>query len=154
MMTQLESLDQRVRLPALLMLFWSVFWLLNGLDKFFNRPYFFGVTRDRAFVEYFARLELPPRMALGSLYGCGVCEILLGLGFGTALALGAPVLGCLCLKASLLLFTLFSAADILFGDRQELWEHGTFVILVLASLLIIRSTSGPIGRNRLHAVSG
>jgi hypothetical protein len=78
----LERLDARLPLAALLPLFWSVFWLLNGLDKFCNAPGFFGVTRDAAFVEYFARLHLPAGVALGSLYLCGVTEVLLGLGFG------------------------------------------------------------------------
>jgi hypothetical protein len=34
-------------------------------------------------------------------------------------------------KGSILVFLAFSAGDILFGDRRELWEHGTFFILVI-----------------------
>ena len=29
------------------------------------------------------------------------------------------------------IFLAFSVGDILFGDRQELWEHGTFMVLTL-----------------------
>lgn len=139
---RLDDLDARVRTGTLLLLFWTLFWLLNGLDKFFNRPTFFGVTRDAAFVEYFARLGLPSRPALASLYACGVYEILLAAGFGAALLLGVPSLARLSLKASALLFIVFSAADVLFGDRRELWEHGTFLALVLVSLVVLEIERG------------
>ena len=35
----------------------------------------------------------------------------------------------LVFKASSLLFVVFMTMDILFGDRTELWEHGTFLLL-------------------------
>lgn len=31
----------------------------------------------------------------------------------------------------MLIFLAFSTGDILFGDRAELWEHGTFMVLTL-----------------------
>ena len=31
----------------------------------------------------------------------------------------------------MLVFVIFSAGDILFGDRIELWEHGTFLVMCL-----------------------
>ena len=37
----------------------------------------------------------------------------------------------LCFKGGVLLFLAFSTGDILFGDRMELWEHGTFMVLIL-----------------------
>jgi hypothetical protein len=37
----------------------------------------------------------------------------------------------LVFKLSMLIFLAFSVGDILFGDRQELWEHGTFMVLTL-----------------------
>jgi len=37
----------------------------------------------------------------------------------------------LVFKCSMLIFLVFSVGDILFGDRQELWEHGTFMVLTL-----------------------
>jgi hypothetical protein len=139
----LEGVDAQVRLSTLLPVFWSLFWLLNGLDKLCNAPGFFGVTRDAAFVEYFARLHLPAGVALASLSLCGVSEVLLGLAFGAALALRRPVLVRLSLKGSALIFMIFSAADILFGDRKELWEHGTFLVLVLASMVALHAEAGP-----------
>jgi hypothetical protein len=35
----------------------------------------------------------------------------------------------LAFKISSLLFVAFMVMDILFGDRTELWEHGTFLIM-------------------------
>lgn len=136
---RLDRLDARLPLRTLLLAFWCAFWLLNGLDKFFNDPHFFGVTRDAKFVEYFARLQLPPMVALASLYTCGISEVLLGLGFAGALATGIRSLERLALKASLLIFFTFSMADVLFGDRMELWEHATFLVLVLASIGMLKA---------------
>ncbi len=136
---RLDRLDARLSLRVMLLGFWCAFWLLNGLDKFFNQPHFFGVTRDEKFVEYFARLQLPPSLALGSLYTCGVAEALLGVGFAAALATGLRALERLALKASLLIFFTFSVGDVLFGDRMELWEHVTFLVLVLASMGLLKA---------------
>lgn len=42
-----------------------------------------------------------------------------------------PVYRRLVFKLSMFIFLVFSVGDILFGDRQELWEHGTFMVLTL-----------------------
>ena len=39
----------------------------------------------------------------------------------------------LAFKGSILVFVVFSVGDILFGDRAELWEHGTFLVLCLVT---------------------
>lgn len=138
MHSYLARLENALPLPTLILLFWSLFWLLNGLDKFFNRPFFFGVTRDQAFVDYFAGLNLSPPLALASLYGCGAAEVILGIGFAAALVLNMPDLTQLCFKGSIIIFMIFTVADVLFGDRQELWEHATYLTLVLVSVMLIR----------------
>ena len=40
-------------------------------------------------------------------------------------------------KLSMLIFFGFSIFDILFGDRMELWEHGTFLILATIHFVYI-----------------
>jgi len=164
-------------LEYMLYAFWMLFWLFNGLDKFYNGNWvwnaesyatkgvlvdtvtgnathtlqpmqpegWFGVNRDSKTIGYFARLGLPSEMALGSLYGIAVVEVLLGITFGLIL-LNKTVLGGgldrflffrsetanrLAFKAGVLIFTAFTFADTMFGDRTELWEHGTFLILTL-----------------------
>jgi len=132
-----------LRVENLLFSFWCMFWTLNGLDKFFNgipkedewgsyAKGWFGTNRDDKFVHYFDRLDLPEEAALCSLYGFAVLEIILGIAFFTLLFKRTPkVIHRTCFKASLILFIAFMTGDILFGDRMELWEHGTFMVLVI-----------------------
>jgi hypothetical protein len=112
---------------------------------------FFGVSRDNKMVSYFERLHLPPAAARFCLYAFSVFELILGLGFSLLVVwswlpltlrmkrTGAwqlftdRVIHRLCFKGSLFLFLLFSVGDILFGDRTELWEHGTFMLLTLVT---------------------
>jgi hypothetical protein len=136
--------DDYLRLEFILYAFWTMFWILNGLDKFFNGTLvqgpsgprlvgWFGVNRDDRFVEYFSRLHLPPWLALGSLYSFAVFEVIVGLVF-LALLVRRDLPGFVnrvAFKASMLIFLVFATGDILFGDRAELWEHGTFMILTL-----------------------
>lgn len=135
-------------LDRLLTGFWSLFWSLNGLDKFFdgtptpdpNVPGkslgWFGVNRGEKFLAYFHKLNLPSGVAWAALYGFALVELALGVLFLAFVLRGrqlSPATRALPFKLSLLVFTLFSAGDILFGDRAELWEHGTFILLLLAS---------------------
>lgn len=124
---------------GMLLLFWGGFWLLNGLDKFFNQPGFFGVTRDDRFINYFASIGLPDILALFVLYCVAVFEILLGLSFALSLM---PISWRMMLimfnfLASMAIFVFFCFGDILFGDRAELLEHSTYIILVLASFSLL-----------------
>lgn len=139
------TVESNIRLDMILYAFWAMFWVLNGLDKFFNGdpvsegpygPYvqgWFGGNRDDKFVHYFSRLDLPAELALGSLYGFAVFEVIVGLVFLVLLLRpGTPaIVYRLAFKSSIMLFFVFSAGDILFGDRMELWEHGTFMVLTL-----------------------
>ena len=135
------------RFAAMTVAFWSLFWTLNGLDKFFNQPTFFGVNREAAFIDTFANLGLPAPVAVATLYGVGVYEIVLGVAFAVALVSGARLRGLtsLCLEASLLLFVTFAAGDILFGARQELWEHTCYMGLIILSMMLLRQTRRPAG---------
>lgn len=138
------AVEDNLRLDLILYAFWAVFWLLNGLDKFFNGtpdvgPFgprtvgWFGVNRDEKFIDYFSRLYLPEEMALAALYTFAVVEIIVGAVFLVMLLRPRvdTMVHRLAFKMNMLLFFAFSVGDILFGDRQELWEHGTFMILTL-----------------------
>ncbi len=136
--------DDYLRMEYILYAFWMVFWLLNGLDKFLNAPVvdgpfgprplgWFGVNRDAKFIEYFSRLFLPAWLALGMLYAFAVLEIVIGITFAAMLFYRSisPMVHRVAFKSSILVFFAFSVGDILFGDRAELWEHGTFMLLTL-----------------------
>jgi uncharacterized membrane protein YphA (DoxX/SURF4 family) len=174
----LIKIDRRLDFIVILYLFLTIFWLLNGLDKFFNgedivnmadyaQKYaivdtngtvvyevqgmnpdgWFGVNRNAQTIGYFERLGMPASWALGSLYGIAVIEVLLGLAFFSILfykplpakameqaleenrLFATQTIHRLAFKVSCLIFVSFITMDILFGDRTELWEHGTFLIL-------------------------
>jgi uncharacterized membrane protein YphA (DoxX/SURF4 family) len=124
---------------------------MNGTVAYTFQPTepngWFGVNRDAKTIGYFARLGLPSELALGSLYIVGAIEIILGVAFLSILfykpllpkqlenaleankAFATQTVHRLAFKASSLLFVAFMVMDILFGDRTELWEHGTFLLL-------------------------
>ena len=149
---------------TIIITFWGLFWLLNGLDKFFNgsfqpnlEPYstktvlvnpdfktkiiyeshpmetigWFGINRDAKMIGYFNRLGLNKYFALACLYFLASIEICIGLGFIYSLFSKEKrhKIVRLTFKISMAVFFGFSIFDILFGDRMELWEHGTFLIL-------------------------
>jgi len=161
-MNIIKYLNYKISFYKILMVFWGLFWLLNGMDKFFNGTFvpnpnsyatqsiaynldgqevykiqpvephgWFGVNRDAKMVGYFKRLQLPRWMALTGLYTIGTIETVLGLSLLLALLFGKihSHWNRLNLKMIIGIFFLFSIFDILFGDRMELWEHGTFLIL-------------------------
>ena len=124
---------------------------LNGTVAYTYQPTepngWFGVNRDEKVIGYFSRLGLPSQLALGSLYLVGVIEVMLGVAFLSILfykpllpkqmekaleankAFATQTVHRLAFKFSSLLFVAFMVMDILFGDRTELWEHGTFLIM-------------------------
>src|SRR5713226_3325338 len=137
-------LDNHLRLEYILYAFWAIFWTLNGLNKFFKPTVvmtpsgpkefgWYGLNREQKFTDYFAKLYLPKQMALGFLYTFGVLETIVGLAFFVTLFYRKmpQALRRLVFKMGMFIFFIFSVGDILFGDRQELWEHGTFMVLTL-----------------------
>lgn len=158
----IKYLNHKISFYKILLLFWGLFWLLNGMDKFFNgsfvpnpssyatksiiydmdgkklykvqpvEPYgWFGVNRDAKMVGYFKRLNLSKWLALTSLYTIATIETILGISLLLVLLFGKihSDWNRLNMKIIIGIFFAFSIFDILFGDRMELWEHGTFLIL-------------------------
>ncbi len=110
----------------------------------------FGVNRDAQMVGFFQRIHLPGEMALVSLYGIAVLELVLGLAFLVLLAwsflpeaakdkaelLADRTFHHLAFKGSMMIFVLFIIGDNLFGERLELWEHSTFLVLCLVTYML------------------
>lgn len=177
----ITRLNRRLHAPMLLGGFWSLFWLLNGLDKFFNGAMepmldkglakgvmldasgeitstlyafevngWFGTNRNAKTISFLGRLGVSEDMALGLLYSIGAVEVVLAVLF--MLGLGAwmakrPIhmaYSLLAYKASMVLFMAFCFVDILIGERVELWEHCTFLLVILASYIVFlfRDTLG------------
>ena len=141
----LQNLNDWLSSRSLLLAFFTMFWLFNGLDKFLNRlPFWYGDAREAKFIGYFAHIHLPPWLALTTLYSFGVVEILVGVSFLYALLRRhtQSAVSQISFKVSVLIFFTYSIGDIIFGDRAELLEHGTYIILILVSFaFFLRSGS-------------
>lgn len=110
----------------------------------------FGVNRDAKMVAFFQRIHLPGEVALVSLYGIAVLELIMGLAFlvllawsflpesakGKADLLAERTFHHLTFKGSMMTFVLFIIGDNLFGERMELWEHSTFLVLCLVTYML------------------
>lgn len=99
----------------------------------------YGVSNAARFASYFKQLQLPEGLALGVLYAISIAELLLAVLFFYLLARTfkreAPTasrwLYGIAFKGSALVFFVLCIGDILFGERLELWHHGTYLALVL-----------------------
>jgi len=174
-------IDEKINLITILFLFWTLFWGLNGFDKFFNgtsqmikerwasqgvlvdkdknvvysiqpseRIGWYGVSRDAKFANYFRTLHLPQSVAAVSLYFFAILEIILAILFfwlfirqfydykgelteGKKSLIADRTIHRLIFKASIWIFIAFLTGDILFGDRIEVWEHGTYLAMTLVT---------------------
>lgn len=174
-------IDNKINLITILFLFWTLFWGLNGLDKFFNgtsqviyerwasqgylvekgtenivysiqpseKVGWYGVSRDAKFANYFSTLYLPPIIATITLYFFAILEIILAFLFfwlflkqftrDRDFDVGKPNLFSdrtihrLIFKLSIWIFIAFLTGDILFGDRIEVWEHGTYLLMTIVT---------------------
>lgn len=101
----------------------------------------FGVNRNAKTVAFFDRLGVPEPFSLGLLYSVAVLEIALAALF--VLGLVSSLRGrtahrtytALAYKISMLIFMAFCVVDILIGERIELWEHNTFLLVLMVSYL-------------------
>lgn len=175
------SIDNKINLITILFLFWTLFWGLNGFDKFFNNTSqliterwasqgflvdkdknvvysiqpsekigWYGVNRDAKFINYFRTLNLPPSVATVTLYFFAILEIIIAALFfflfirqffdrkdeiveGKKSLIADRTIHRLIFKASIWIFIAFITGDILFGDRIEVWEHGTYLAMTLVT---------------------
>lgn len=109
----------------------------------------YGVTRDAKFANYFKALHLPPIIATITLYSVSVLEIILAFLFlflfckqfmrdrdfeeGKVNLFSDRTVHRLIFKASIWIFIAFLTGDILFGDRVEVWEHGTYLLMTIVT---------------------
>ena len=129
-----------------ILVYWTLFWLFNVVDKVIGGAHFLWVGRDRfaQFQKYFASAGLDaPWVADAGLMVAAALEI-----FALMFCAGAVIhflkqredvarkwffVGVLLTMAT---FTLFSIGDHLFGDRFELLEHTLFWFITLVSWVV------------------
>jgi hypothetical protein len=129
-----------------ILMYWSIFWLFNIVDKVIGGSMFLWVGRDRfaQFQKYFASAGLEaPVIADIALIVAAALEI-----FAFVFMTGALVFYLksrlkearswflMGILLTLVTFTLFSLGDHLFGDRFELLEHTLFWFMTIASWVI------------------
>lgn len=131
-------------------LYWMVFWLFNGMDKFLNRSTLGGITwfgkdRNWQFGVYMENLGLPLEFVPGILTFAGIWELLIAIIFLSALNItivagereenAADRLFIIGLFVSALTFIGFCAFDTVVGDRAELLEHSTYMAVIAVSYI-------------------
>ena len=110
----------------------------------------YGVSRDAKFANYFRTLNLPQMVATVTLYFFAILEIIIAALFfwlfvrqffdykdeaaeGKKSLIADRTVHRLIFKASIWIFIAFITGDILFGDRIEVWEHGTYLAMTLVT---------------------
>ncbi len=129
-----------------ILIYWSIFWLFNVVDKVIGGAHFLWVGRDRfaQFQKYFASAGLEaPIIADASLVVAAALEVFAFLFFAGALAhfwrKNAGVARswmAIGTGLTLLTFTIFSIGDHIFGDRFELLEHTLFWFSSIGSWVV------------------
>lgn len=128
--------------------FWTLFWGLSVVDKILPDVQYLWVGKDffALFIKFFASLGLKdPVYATVALAGVSALEAAHFVLY--LLALGCHLRGqeaqtqtwfFRAITTSMVLFSLFSIADQVFGDRFQLLEHGLFWLVLLASWIVFR----------------
>lgn len=131
--------------------YWFVFWMMNGLDKFFYGESlgfidWHGKDRHEQMNRYFGNIGVENVDVDAVLNFAGVVEVLAALPFVVVAVLilfGGNDLfakACQFMKAGLIggfcVFLGFIIFDIIAGDRLELLEHSTYLVVVAVSLAV------------------
>ncbi len=148
----LVRIHDKASIGAVLSLYWFLFWVFNGLDKFFNAESFFGAN-FKMMLEgaLLPSLDLSTSLASPIAIIVGVVELLLGLLFLVALASfirNKPhryEVGTACIGLSVLFFAMLSAGAILFGARDAMLQHGVFIGTLLLSGLTLSASKRAAG---------
>ncbi|MCY3892662.1 MAG: hypothetical protein OXF61_04315 [Acidimicrobiaceae bacterium] len=140
----LVRIHDKASIGAVLSLYWFLFWLLNGFDKFFNADTFYGVNFKMGLENVMLpALGMSTSLAWPLAIIVGVIEVVLGLLF--LVSLGAFVarkphryeVGTACIGLSVLFFALLTAGAILFGERGHVMTQGLFIGTLLVSALTL-----------------
>lgn len=134
-----------------ILVFWTLFWGLSVLDKIIPDVHLFWVGKDffALFIKFFASLGLkdPIFATVGLatisalevinfvLYSCSLINFFKGKEALTEKWFFRAIL------SSVVLFSLFSIADQIFGERFQLLEHGLFWVILIASWAVFKYIS-------------
>ena len=131
-----------------ILFYWFSFWLMNGLDKFLIQKSllfftWYGKDRNEQFTLYFQRIDLPESWVNPLLYVVAIWELAIAFPFLATLWIQisssrfSKVWFELGMSLTAMTFIIFCLFDIIFGDRAELLEHSTFLILVCVTYQLV-----------------
>lgn len=133
-------------IKLLVLLFWTFFWGLSVLDKIIPDVHTFWVGKDffALFIKFFSSLGLKnPLVATVALAAVSALEVLNFVfylvafkNFFSKKEAQTKTWFFRAVLSSMLLFSLFTIADQVFGDRFQLLEHALFYVVLLASWLL------------------
>ena len=140
----LVRIHDKASIGAVLSLYWFLFWLLNGFDKFLNADTFYGVNFKMGLEgAMLPSLGLSTSLAWPIAIIVGIIEVALGLLFLVSLVAFATrkphryEVGTACIGLSVLFFALLTAGAILFGERGHVMTQGLFIGTLLISALTL-----------------
>lgn len=140
----LVRMHDKASIGAVLSLYWFLFWLLNGFDKFFNADTFYGVNFKMGLENVMLpALGMSTSLAWPLAIIVGVIEVVLGLLFLVSLLAFVTrkphryEVGTACIGLSVLFFALLTAGAILFGERGHVMTQGLFIGTLLVSALTL-----------------
>ena len=131
-----------------ILIYWTFFWGLSVLDKIIPDVHHLWVGKDffALFVKFFGSLGLKnplfPTTALAfvsSLEGLNFIFYLLAIiNYFKGEEIKSEKWFFRGIFTSVTLFSLFSIADQVFGDRFQLLEHGLFWLILIASWVLFK----------------
>ena len=131
-----------------ILIFWTFFWGLSVVDKIIPDVHNLWVGKDffALFVKFFGSLGLKnPIFATSALAVVSAFEVVNFVFYLLSIINFAKRKGDIAEKwffravfASIILFSLFSIADQIFGDRFQLLEHGLFWLILIASWFLFK----------------
>ena len=143
-------MTERALLRSAILIFWTLFWGLSVVDKVIPDVQFLWVGKDffALFIKFFASLGLKDPLfatfALAGVSGLEAINFALYLTALLSLRKGVEALTDAwffrAILSSVVLFSLFSIADQVFGDRFQLLEHGLFWLVLIASWIAFKQT--------------
>jgi hypothetical protein len=144
-------MKEKKSIQFFILIYWTFFAALNVIDKIVPavNPFWVGTDYYTLFVKFFASLGISnPKFATTALAFVSIIEI---LAFGCYLfslvnhlkdrSKNAEQWFYRGISFSLVLFSLFSIGDQIFGDRFNLLEHGIFWIILVVSWVIFKYNS-------------
>ncbi len=144
-------MKERTIIRFSILIFWTFFWGLSVVDKIIPDVHNLWVGKDffALFIKFFGSLGLKnPFFATSALAFVSALEVVnfvfylfALINFSKRKSTAAEKWFFRAVFTSMTLFSLFSIADQVFGDRFQLLEHGLFWLILIASWILFKYVS-------------